>query len=161
MSRQKTIAPNVDIWARIEAKQTELQALYEEAAEGIYKNTDGESFLGEKNVAFAQYWLGAVKKTPKAVTGEFDLPDFDLKTGLFPSFVAAYNGHNAAGAILDTPYNILSKDVLYYASDARKTFDLSKDLVRKQVVKDAPVHRKPPVKKDDKNADKPSDETPK
>ena len=160
MSRQKTIAPNTDIWARIEAKQTELQALYEEAAEGIYKNTDGEAFLGEKNVAFAQYWLGVVKKTPKAVAGEFDISDYDIKMGLFPSFIAAYNGHNAAGAILDTPYNILSKDTFFYSSDARKTFDGSKDPVRKQIVKDAPAYRKPSVKKDEKEAntaDKSSD----
>ena len=163
MSRQKTIAPNPDIWARIEAKQNELQALYEEAAEGIYKTTSGEAYLGEKNVAFAQYWLGAVKKTPKAVTGEFDIADFDVKTGLFPFFVAAYNGHNAAGAILDNPYTFLAKDVLYYSSDAKKTFDLSSDPVRKQTVKDAPLYRKLSTSKKDgeNNADKTGDDAPK
>jgi hypothetical protein len=148
MSRQKTTAPNPDIWVRIEAKQVELHALYEEAATGIYKNTDGEAFLGEKNVAFAQYWLSAVKKAPKAVTGEFDLPDFEVKEGLFPSFVKVYNTHNAAGAVLSEPYDILSKDVLRYSVDAKKVFDISSDPVRKQTVKDAPVYRKPVAKKD-------------
>jgi hypothetical protein len=162
MSRQKTVAPNPDIWARIEVKQAELHALYEEAAVGIYKGTDGEAFLGEKNVAFAQYWLNAVKKTPTAVTGEFDLPDFEVKEGLFPSFVTVYNAHNAAGSVLSEPYDILAKDVLRYSSDAKKSFDISSDPVRKQTVRDAPNYRKPPVKKEgDKNGDKSNDDTPK
>ncbi len=162
MNRQKTIAPNTDVWARIEIKQTELQALYEEAATGIYKGTDGKGYLGEKNVAFAQYWLGAVKKNPKAVAGEFDIADFDVKTALFPSFVAAYNGHNAAGAILDEPYNFLSKDVFRYASDAKKSFDSSNDPVSKQIVKDAPNYRKMAAKKDGEiDPTKPSDAAPK
>lgn len=164
MSRQKTIAPNPDVFVRIAAKQAELQSLYEEAAEGIYKSTDGEAFLGEKNVAFAHYWLGAVKSTPKAVTGEFDLLDYDVKEGLFPLFVKIYNAHNAAGAVLAEPYDILSKDVLRYSTDAKKSFDISSDPVRKQTVKDAPLYRKPPAKKDENDtaaADKPSNESPK
>lgn len=161
MSRQKTTAPNPDIWVRIEAKQIELHTLYEEAAVGIYKGTDGEAFLGEKNVAFAQYWLNAVKKTPKAVTGEFDLPDFEVKEGLFPSFITVYNAHNAAGAVLSEPYDILAKDVLRYSADAKKSFDISSDPVRKQTVKDAPVYRKLAVKKDGgSDPPKPSDAAP-
>jgi hypothetical protein len=162
MSRQKTVAPNPDIWARIEFKQAELHALYEEAAVGIYKGTEGEAFLGEKNVAFAQYWMNAVKKTPTVVTGEFNLPDFEIKEGLFPLFVKVYNAHNAAGAVLSEPYDILAKDVLRYSSDAKKSFDISSDPVRKQVVKDAPAYRKPPVKKDGgSDPTNPSDAAPK
>ncbi len=156
MSRQTTVAPNPDIWTRIETKQAELQALYEEAAGDIYKNTDGGAFLGEKNVSYAQYWLSAVKKSPKAVTGEFDILDFDVKATLFPFFVKVYNGHNAAAAILDAPYDILAKDVLRYATDARKSFEISSDAICKQALKDAPLYRKasPAKSKEEKAAEK-------
>ena len=147
MSRQKTVAPNPDIWARIATKQAELHVLYEEAAQDIYKATEGESFLGEKNAAYAQYWLSSVKRSPKAVSGEYSIPDFEVKAALFPQFVEVYNTHNAAGAVLDEPYNILSKDVLRYSTDAKKAFDNSSDAVCKQALKDAPVFRKSPVSK--------------
>jgi hypothetical protein len=137
-----TLTPNPDVWARIEAKQAELHALYAEAAENIYKNTSGEAFLGEKNVAYAQYWAEAVKKSPKAVTGEFDISDFDIKTALFPSFVKVYNAHNAVGSILAAPYDILAKDILRYATDAKKAFEISSDAVCKQALKDTPQYRK-------------------
>jgi hypothetical protein len=142
MSRRATLTPNPDVWARIETKQAELHALYAEAAENIYKNTVGEAFLGEKNVAYAQYWADAVKKSPKAVTGEFDVNDFDTKTALFPSFVKVYNAHNAVGSVLGAPYDILSKDTLRYATDAKKAFEMSNDAVCKQALKDAPQYRK-------------------
>jgi hypothetical protein len=161
MSRQNSTPPDPNIWELIKAKQAELNGLYEIAASGIYKSTEGESFLGEKNVSFAQYWLGSVKKAPKTVTGEFDLPDYDVKTGLFPLFVEAYNGHNAAGAVLETPYDILSKDILRYSWDAKKAFEGSNDPVRKQTVKDAPSYRKQPVSKskDDKGGDNKTEKT--
>lgn len=142
MSRQKTLAPNPDIWERIKTKQAELHGLYEEATQDIFKNTEGEAFLGEKNVAFAQFWASAVKKSPKAVTGEYPINDFDVKAALFPQFVEVYNTHNAAGALLDEPYDILSKDVLRYATDAKKAFGISSDAVCKQALKDAPLYRK-------------------
>lgn len=142
MSRQTTVAPKLDIWERISTKQAELHALYEEAAQDVFKETDGEAFLGEKNVSFAQYWMGAVKKSPKAVSGEFKISDFEIKSALFPLFIEVYNTHNAAGSILDGPYDILSKDVLRYATDAKKAFGISSDVVCKQALKDAPQFRK-------------------
>ncbi len=142
MSGQKTLAPNPDIWERIKTKQAELHSLYEEATQEIYKETEGEAFLGEKNVSYAQYWVGAVKKSPKAVSGEYPVNDFEVKAALFPQFVEVYNTHNAAGALLDAPYDILSKDVLRYATDAKKAFGISTDAVCKQALKDAPVYRK-------------------
>ncbi len=36
-------------------KQAELHALYAEAAQNIYKETQGEAFWGEKNIAYVQY----------------------------------------------------------------------------------------------------------
>ena len=156
MSRQTTIAPNADIWERIKTKQAELHALYVEAAQNIYKETQGEAFLGEKNLAYAQYWTGAVKKSPKAVTGEFNAADFQVKAAMFPDFVEVYNTHNAAGSVLDEPYNILAKDVLRYATDAKKAFDISSDAVCKQAAKDAPQYRKssPAKSKAEKAAEK-------
>ncbi len=53
MSRQTTVAPNPDVWARIKTTQETLHALYEEAAQDINKATEGEAFLGEKNVSYA------------------------------------------------------------------------------------------------------------
>lgn len=142
MSRPTTVAPKPDVWERIKTKQAELHALYEEATSGIYKETEGEAFLGEKNVSYAQYWMGAVKKSPKAVSGEFQINDFEVKSTLFPYFIEVYNTHNAAASILDEPYNILSKDVLRYATDAKKAFGISSDAVCKQALKDAPMFRK-------------------
>ena len=142
MSRQKTVAPNSDIWERIKTKQAELHGLYEEATQEIFKETEGEAFLSEKNVSYAQYWIGAVKKSPKAVTGEYQINDFEVKAALFSQFVEVYNTHNAAGALLDAPYDILSKDVLRYATDAKKAFGISSDAVCKQALKDAPLYRK-------------------
>lgn len=142
MSRQTTVAPNPNVWTRIKTTQATLRALYEEAAQDINKATEGEAFLGEKNVSYAQYWVGAVRKSPKAVTGEYNFPDFEIKAALFPEFVEVYNNHNAAAAILDAPYDALSKDVLRYATDAKKSFGISSDAVCKQAVKDAPLFRK-------------------
>jgi hypothetical protein len=142
MSRQKTVAPNSDIWERIKTTQAELHSLYEEATQYIFKETEGEAFLGEKNVSYAQYWIGAVKKSPRAVSGEFQINDFEVKTDLFSKFVEVYNTHNAAASILDGPYDILSKDVLRYATDAKKAFGISSDAVCKQALKDAPMFRK-------------------
>jgi hypothetical protein len=144
----KTKAPsNLDIWTQIKTKQAELHALYLEVTQDIYKSTDGESFLGEKNVFFSQYWVGAVKKSRKAVTGEFDLDDFEVKVDLFPNLVEVYNGHNANSALLEAPYDALSKDILRYSTDAKKSFSLSNDPVCKQAVKDSPLLRKANNKK--------------
>jgi hypothetical protein len=152
MSRKTKAPSNADIWTRIKTKQDELHVLYQEATQDIYKGTEGDAFLGEKNVFYAQYWLGAVKKSPKAVTGEFDLDDFEVKADLFPKFIEVYNNHNANSALLEDPYNFLSKDVLRYATDARKSFSISNDPVCKQAIKDAPRLRKLPASKTDDNA---------
>ena len=142
MSVKKSAAPQLDIWEQIRVKQGELQALYTDVAENIFKATDGEAYLGEKNISYAEYWSEAVKGFPKVVSGMFNGEDFEAKTALFPLFVKAYNGHNAVGSVLNTPYDILAKDVLRYSTDAQKSFKSSNEDVSKQIVKDAPVYRK-------------------
>ena len=159
MSIQKTTPPRAGIWTEIATKQAELQALYAEAGLNVFKETEGEAFLGEKNTFYSTYWHSSVKKHPLLVKGSFNIADYGVKNELFPYFVAAYNGHNAACAVLNEPYNILSKDLLRYGSDARKGFDDSKDAVHKQIIKDAPAFRKQPKKKS-KATDK-TTETPK
>ena len=141
--------PESDVWARIKAKQAELDVLFAEAATDIYKETKGEAFLGEDNMSFADYWLGAVQKYPQVMTGLFNTPDFATKLDLFKAFVIVYNDNNAGKAILDAPYDIMSKDLLRYALEAQKSFDAaaSNDATYKQVIKDAPQYRKSPQKK--------------
>ena len=143
MSRQITTAPRATIWDEIKETQEKLNALYLEASVNVFKETEGEAFLGEKNQSFGTYWASSVKKSPTVVTGEFNTTDFIVKAPLFGKFVDAYNAHNLVGSALDTPYDILSKDVLRYSLDAQKTFKDSKNAICKQAVKDAPEYRKP------------------
>ncbi|MBL7816081.1 MAG: hypothetical protein JNL70_13775 [Saprospiraceae bacterium] len=143
MSKPITIAPRETIWDEIKAEQAKLSALYEEAGINVYKATEGEAFLGEKNQAFGSYWAFAVSQSPNAVTGEFNTGDFNVKAPLFQRFVEVYNGHNRIGSMLDAPYDVLSKDILRYSLDAKKSFKDSKNAVCKQAVKDAPEYRKP------------------
>ncbi len=143
MKNKTIIATDSPVWARIEEKQAELAALYAEAAEGIVQSTECAAWLGEKNQAFVDFWVRAVKFSPKAVAGEFDLPDFELKAALFPKFVQVYNSHNAAGAILVTPYDAVSKDIFRYSFDAKNAFSMSNNAICKQALKDAPKYRKP------------------
>ena len=143
MSRQVTSAPREEIWDEIKETQEKLNALYFEAGLNVFKETDGEAFLGEKNQSFATYWAGAVKKSPTVVSGEFNTADFVVKAPLFGKFVEVYNGHNLVGSALDTPYDILSKDTLRYSLDSRNSFKESKNATCKQAVKDSPEYRKP------------------
>ena len=154
MSNQVTTAPRAEIWAEIATKHAELQALYAEAGLNILKKTAGKAFLGEKNTPHAQYWYDKVKKHPSLVKGTFNSSDYGVKSELFPFFVDAYNGHNAAGAILDLPYDIISTDLRNYASEAREAFTDSGDAVHKQIVKDAPQFRKPQVNNSNSKGDK-------
>ena len=155
-SPQVTKAPRPEIWGEIATKQAELQALYTEAGANIFKQTDGAAFLGEKNTAHSQYWHGVVKKHPTIVKGTFDTPDYGVKNELFPRYVEVYNGHNAAGAVLENPYDVLSQDTNRYSLDARKAFIESKDAVHKQIVKDAPPIRKPSSNNSKSKAEKES-----
>ncbi len=143
MSRQITATPRETIWDEIKETQEKLNALYLEAGLNVFKETEGEAFLGEKNQSFGTYWAASVKQSPKVVTGEFNTADFIVKAPLFGKFVVAYNGHNLIGSVLDTPYDILSKDILRYSLDAQKTFKDSKNAICKQAVKDSPEYRKP------------------
>ena len=145
MINQLTTAPRVGIWAEIATKQAELQALYVEVGANVFKKTTGKAFLGEKNTPHAQYWHDKVKKHPSLVKGTFNLSDYGVKSELFPFLVDAYNGHNAAGVVLDSPYDTASTDLRNYASEAREAFTDSGDAVHKQIVKDAPQFRKPQV----------------
>ena len=165
MSNQVTTAPRAEIWVEIATKQAELQALYVEVGLNILKKTPGKAFLGEKNTSYAQYWHDKVKKHPSLVKGTFNLSDYGVKSELFPFLVDAYNGHNAAGVVLDLPYDTASTDLRNYASESREAFVDSSDAVHKQIVKDAPQFRKPQVNnansKGEKTAADKSTDTPK
>ena len=143
--QKKTTAPNPTVWERIKVNQLEMNKLFKEAVEDIFKNTEGLAFLGEDNTAFVSYWLKAVQANPEVMDGLFDTEDFAVKENLFSNLVTAYNDCNAGRAILDTPYDILSQDVFRYAMDAKIKFDAVavKNQKYKQVVKDAPQYRKP------------------
>ena len=142
MSRQITSAPRETIWDEIKEAQDKLSALYTEAGIYIFKETEGEAFLGEKNQTFGTYWASAVKQSPSVMSGEYNTADFTIKAPLFGKFVAVYNGHNLVGSLLATPYDILSKDVLRYSLDAQNAFKKSNKAVCKQAVKDSPDYRK-------------------
>jgi hypothetical protein len=142
--KQKTIAPEVSVWERIQTKQAELSELYREAVTEVYKETEGAAFLGEDNLSFAKYWLDAALKNPKVMSGLFNTEDFAVKYALFEKLVIAYNGHNASGAIMDASYNATSQDVYRYTMNVKKAFTEASGDVKelKQVVRDAPKHRK-------------------
>ena len=140
-----TTAPNPTVWERIKQKQLEMNELYKEAIEDVFKETDGAAFLGEDNAAFASYWLAAVTEHPEVMDGLYNTTDFTVKEQIFKKLVVVYNDSNAGKAILDSPYDDLSKDLFRYAMDAKIKFDEMPDryTTYKQVVKDAPQYRKP------------------
>ena len=144
--KRQTTAPIPTVWERIAAKQIEMNALFEEAVQDVFKETEGAAFLGEDNVAFALYWLLAVQANPEVMSGLFNAADFGVKAPLFDKLVVAYNANSAGKAILDGPYDVLSQDVLRYAMDAKLEFDSAAKTNQKyrQVVRDAPQYRKPP-----------------
>ena len=143
--KKMTTAPNPTVWERIKLKQLEMNDLYREAIEDVFKETDGAAFLGEDNTAFATYWLAAVTEHPQVMDGLYNTPDFTVKEQIFKKLIVVYNDSNAGRAILDSPYNDLSKDIFRYAMDAKLKFDEVSEryATYKQVVRDAPQYRKP------------------
>ena len=149
--KKKTVVPDPTVWDRIKAKQIEMNALFREAIDQIFKETEGAAFLGEDNVSFVTYWLAAVQEHPKVMDGLYNAADFAVKETIFRKLVVAYNDYNVGRAIMDESYDILSQDLLRYAMDAKLKFDevagKDKGTVYKQVCKDAPQYRKPPKTK--------------